>query len=481
MVKNPTDDYPLAESENSGSAQAPLDFSDFEATEDWVPQPAVKGRRQRSLSRVTVMDIGDEPTTVVTEFLPVEDPTGEAHLAAELKKAPKGAVPRIAGIDIARGIAIYLMIQSHTVKGLMFFRDMPDWGVMPMHTLTKISSSLFVLVFGVTLGVIFLPRTLTDKWYKTRNHLWFRALVVTFWYKVLILVQTFQTRDSQVIIDMLLYRRFPDFVEILNFYSWILLVIPVLLPLWRKMPIWAGLLMTGGLVLLGQLLAAHWDFFGLVQVKAIVVEAPGNFCYGLLTRGPLALFGVFLGDLIGRADNFHIRRRQVVYFCLALGTALLVTFFSLYHQEVVKVLTDIARNRGKHPPQFFFISFSLGGSLILLGVCLLIGKKGPWILKPFELLGRESLVCFVFHICVIFIGLRWLLALKRVNRVPQVTYAQALWLTLAVTLACLGVAMLNTARKRRKRSRQIESKARRQEELAIQRSHEQKLIEELQG
>jgi fucose 4-O-acetylase-like acetyltransferase len=404
--------------------------------------------------------------------------TGETTLEVAVDPAQVGGMAksgskRIAGIDIARGIAIYLMIQSHTVKGLLYFRDMPDWGIWPMHTLTKISSSLFVIVYGVTLGVIFLPRTLTGKWKATAKHLWWRALLVIFWYKVLILVQTLQTRSPDVIIDMLLYRKFPDFVEILNFYGWIMLGIPLLLPLWRKLPVWAGLGIAVGLALLGKLLSL-WDFGGVVQIKAMVVEQPGYFCYGILTRGPMALFGLFLGDLIGRALDFHRRRKQLALSCVAAGLFMVLLMFIAYHANLDKILVDMAHNIGKHPPRMYFVLFSTGGALFILGLCLFIQGRGPWYLKPFEILGRESLVTFNFHIIFIFFGLRWLCGLKRF-KAPEVTYGQALLLVLVTAAACIGVAMLNTARKKRKRERKRAETAR----LEAERESEKHFMREL--
>lgn len=357
------------------------------------------------------------------------------------------ASTRISGIDIARGLAIYLMFQSHTVKGLLYFRDMPDWGIVPMHTLTKLSSSLFVLVFGVTLGLIFAPRTENDNWSVTRNHLWWKALVVILWYKVLTVVQTAQTRPPKVIVDMLLYKKFPDFVEILDFYGWMLLLIPLLLPLWRRLPFWVGPIFALSLAVLGQLLAAYWDFFSVDQFKAILVEDDKNFCFGLLTRGPLALFGLFIGDFLSRAQDFHLRRKQIAVAAIVLGVLLLVLFVALYHDNPYQVLYRIARNKGKHPPQLFFMFFSLGGSMVILGLALFLGGRAPLFLKPLEILGRESLTCFVWHILLIFLGLRWLFDLKRFGE-PKVTYGQALLLTGVVTITAIAVASLNTWRKR---------------------------------
>jgi hypothetical protein len=57
------------------------------------------------------------------------------------------------------------------------------------------------------------------------------------------------------------------------------------------------------------------------------------------------------------------------------------------------------------------------------------------------------LACFVCHLVVVFVGLRWALGLRRVGNTPQVTYDQALWLVLCVTACCLVVAWLNRLRK----------------------------------
>ena len=76
----------------------------------------------------------------------------------EMPRLPR-AEGRIDAIDLARGIAIGLMILSHTVSGLIGIRNVPDWGMVPVHFLTKFSSSLFILVFGIALAVAFLAST----------------------------------------------------------------------------------------------------------------------------------------------------------------------------------------------------------------------------------------------------------------------------------------------------------------------------------
>src|SRR5688572_1332853 len=57
---------------------------------------------------------------------------------------------RLEALDSARGLAIALMVMSHTVKGLLPFKELPEWGLVPIHLVTKFSSTLFILVFGVS-------------------------------------------------------------------------------------------------------------------------------------------------------------------------------------------------------------------------------------------------------------------------------------------------------------------------------------------
>ncbi len=143
---------------------------------------------------------------------------------------------RIEAIDLARGIAIGLMIVSHTVSGLIGIRNVPDWGMVPVHFLTKFSSSLFIVVFGVALAVAFLAHTQTDDWPRRRLKLWLRALEVWFWYKALTIVEMLPFNAPADIVDTLLYGRFAIWVEILGFYAIALLWVPLMLPLWARAP-----------------------------------------------------------------------------------------------------------------------------------------------------------------------------------------------------------------------------------------------------
>ena len=70
------------------------------------------------------------------------------------------------------------MILSHGVKGLISFDDYPTWGLVPIHLVTKFSSSLFILVFGVCLAVAYMPHVGTARWSEKRKGLLIRGLTI---------------------------------------------------------------------------------------------------------------------------------------------------------------------------------------------------------------------------------------------------------------------------------------------------------------
>src|SRR5690606_39062300 len=169
---------------------------------------------------------------------------------------------------------------------------------VPIHALTKFSSSLFFMVFGIALAVAFVPKTDAPDWPKRRNHLVRRGLLVLLWYKLLTVVELWD-RGREAVVDALLYRSFPSFVEILGFYAIALLWIPWLLPLWARTPAvlrWASPLLVGGL---WWWVSGHVDFDSR-PLKAVLVEDHELYTWGQLSRLPLVLMGLLVGGLLLR-------------------------------------------------------------------------------------------------------------------------------------------------------------------------------------
>ncbi|MCE8019950.1 DUF1624 domain-containing protein [Halomonas sp. MCCC 1A11036] len=327
---------------------------------------------------------------------------------------------RIDAIDLARGIAIALMILSHAVSGLLGIRQVPDWGMVPIHLITKFSSSLFILVFGIALAVAFLPKVGTPDWPRRRLKLMLRGLEVMFWYKALTIVEMLPLFTPQDILDTLLYQRFAIWVEILGFYALALLWLPWVLPLWCRMPLWSRLLAPVAVGVISVMLERHFHFWDSVILKALLVEDADHYTWGQLSRLPLVMLGLLVGEAILRWYGEIATRRRLLAGLAGLGALFLLGFVVLSLPDWYAALMAVAWNVGKHPPEVPFMLFSTGGALVIMALCLLGGSRAARWLKPLTVIGNDALRAFIFHIVVIFLIFRLLLGAWQVYSYPQV-------------------------------------------------------------
>lgn len=319
-----------------------------------------------------------------------------------------GPKRRIQAIDLARGFAVVLMIISHGVNGLLSFEQFTDWGMVPIHVLTKFASSLFIMVFGIALAVAFVPHVDTERWPARRTKLLVNGLIVLFWYKLLTIVELNHLYEPEDILAALGYRMFPSYVEILGFYAIALLWLPFVLPLWARMPFWLRWASPLLVVLLTIWLQRSFEFWGISQLQAVLVEHPDHYTWGQLSRLPLVLTGLLIGDLLLRARDDRPARLRLVALIATAGLAALAGFALLAAPDFHEALLAIARNVGKHPPQMMFMLYSMGGALLLLALALFGGARLASALRPVTVIGSDALQAFIFHIIVIFVFFRLL-------------------------------------------------------------------------
>ncbi len=357
---------------------------------------------------------------------------------------------RIEAVDLARGVAVALMILSHGINALLDFGDFTDWGLVPVHAVTKFSSSLFFVVFGAALAIAFVPKTGAADWPRRRRKLMLRGLLVLFWYKVLTVVELHDTRDWDGVQAALLYQDFPSYVEILGFYAIALLWIPWVLPAWRRAPGWlrwsSPLIVTA----LCWALLRNFGFWGVPQLQALFVEHHDYYTWGQLSRLPLVLMGLLLGGLLLHMHHDQSRRLLFGAAVALAGLATLAVFQQLAGSGMAQLLPAIARNAGKHPPELMFMLFSVGGALLLFGLCVAGGNLLAALLRPLTVIGTDALMAFIVHITVIFALWRAGLGLA-----GEVSYGQALGLTvLLMAFSALWIAGWQRARQALRRRRQ---------------------------
>jgi uncharacterized membrane protein len=337
---------------------------------------------------------------------------------------------RFESLDLARGIAVALMILSHGVVALVGVNGIPPLGLVPVHLVTKFSSSLFILVFGVSIGFAFLPAVGTADWPRKRNRLLLRGLLVFAFYKILTVVEMSGDYRSDQIFAALTYRAFPVYVEILGFYAIALIWVPLTLPLWKRAPMILRVAIPVAMAALAHGLYMNFDFWGIDSLKAILVEHEDHYTWGQLSRGPLIFVGFFIGEGLRARAASPRAVREMATGLLLFGGALAAAFVSLSFPYLAAAFESVARNHGKHPPETGFVLFSLSGALVLLGASLAGGSTLAVMLRPVTTIGRSSLRSFIFHILVIFVLYRQWLGLWR-----NVSYSQALFLATILVLA----------------------------------------------
>lgn len=314
---------------------------------------------------------------------------------------------RIESIDFARGLAVSLMILSHGVNGVMQLDEFPSWG-LAIHAITKFSSSLFVMVFGIALAVAFVPKTNAPDWPKRRLKLLLSGLVVLFWYKILTIVEMSHLHEPEDIVDALMYRAFPSYVEILGFYAIALLWVPFVLPVWAKLPVAARWTSPVLMALASWLMLEHVEWRS-ETLQALLVEHPDYYAWGQLARGPLVLVGLLIGGMIVAYYPRPRARRLLAAGLAAAGSLSLLVFVVLAREDFRGEIVAIAMNAGKHPPELKFMLYSVGGALLLLALAVLGGERIAHWLRPITIVGSDALKSFIFHIVVIFLGFRYLL------------------------------------------------------------------------
>lgn len=325
---------------------------------------------------------------------------------------------RISAIDLTRGLAIGLMILSHGVKGLLSFDQFPSWGIVPVHLVTKFSSTAFFLTFGFSLAVSFAPATRDpERWRKKRRRLFLRGLEIFLWYKLLTMVEMSHLHSLDQVAGALFYQEFPSYCEILGFYALSLLWIPLVLPFWERCSLRIKTLFPVGFILLSVGLTELGFLAGIPQLKALLVEDEAFYTWGQISRAPFVFLGLFLGELYRR--NF-LTPGLILNGSILLGGVFLIT----YWPDLNGVFWSLAVNEGKHPPELSFVLFSLSGALLLLGASFRLGDNLKTLTMPFRLIGRDPLAAFNVHLLLLFLLYRHGLGLWL-----KVSYLEALSLT----------------------------------------------------
>ncbi|MEK9137912.1 MAG: heparan-alpha-glucosaminide N-acetyltransferase domain-containing protein, partial [Bacteroidota bacterium] len=211
--------------------------------------------------------------------------------------------PRFRALDGARGVALVLLVFSH---GMQLF---PSWEAMSslehrlvdsILFLTKVSTPLFVWVFGMTMAYVYFDQLENaDRFQRLKWRVWRRALYVFVVHQFLVIViDTYERAPIEQIISRLLYQRLGYWIEVLNFYLVILLITPWVLRWWRRAPLWLRFVIVPALYSLGFILSNVHVHQTIFVWKDVITGHPGSDTFPVLQFSSFYLVGLSFGEFL---------------------------------------------------------------------------------------------------------------------------------------------------------------------------------------
>ncbi|MCS6915496.1 MAG: heparan-alpha-glucosaminide N-acetyltransferase domain-containing protein [Myxococcales bacterium] len=287
------------------------------------------------------------------------------------------------GVDVARGAAVVLMIETHAYDGWVHALGKASWGYALSRVLSNIPAALFLLLAGVGLALAAAGRDGT-----VRPRLARRALGVIGWGYVISLVYA---AIEGVFRPAELLRA-----DILHCIGLSLLVCTWLL-IGRCHMVLRAVVLTGaalaGSILLPRLLPPLPAV--LAVPAALILDVVPYTRFPLLPLVGFCAIGVAVGDWLARGQPSP--RRALL---LGAGAAMLAVVFTWATGAAVRVLGGTLSRA--HPAVVFNL---LNGAcralcVLFLGIAAagLRSRAVRWPLAPLAQLGRGSLLAYAFHI-----------------------------------------------------------------------------------
>ncbi len=325
----------------------------------------------------------------------------------------KSAVPssrsglgRIAFIDFARSAAIVLAVLSHTLADFGVWKLMgSDLALIP-HMVTRSATPTFVLLFGIMLELVYLPRI--EKWGMKRVAARLRRRSFQCYAAYLATVAACAVGGTRQPVQALMAAflvRDGYLGNILKFYAVALLVaIPLVRFRHKKGMAWTLLLAAGIWALSPTLEWLPWRGLGM-RTDPRAVRCLASFFFGagsatgpsVLNGMTLVILGMGLGTVLrrhrrGDLASFYAVCGLVALFCGAVVTYL-VAGTSVLH--VAHNYVDITGYRNTNHPGYYAIgAISAIGLLVASSMLSPVARKIPYPLSATRCLGQSSLLAF---------------------------------------------------------------------------------------
>ena len=313
--------------------------------------------------------------------------------------ATKAKSPRLLGLDQARAVAILAMMVFHFAPGV--FVQLPKLEPIrdPVLWFGRSATPMFVTVFGVTVGFVFLPKYLRGEIAGTSRRLWRRALLIFFCSILITLPQWIRlsVREHSTI-----WEWFFALYSVLLFYAIALALLPFWLRWLTKQSLARSL--AGGVLLwvMGTLGYRLWpggeqslpEFFRMVLLS-------GD--YGYLQMMGTTLLAIPIGLRLRRLHD--VGKEGPYLWQLLIGGCLLAAFGAAWGWFLGEYdLARIIAGEMKIPPRpWYFLHFGSLAVVLLAGLEFL--SRGvrvlSWPMYILALCGQVSLVLYTGHLFVL--------------------------------------------------------------------------------
>ena len=349
----------------------------------------------------------------------------------ENTKKMKKSGSRLAFLDALRGLALMLMILTHSLRILtqpeLLGKQMPEsfWGICLL--LSKMAMPVFVVVSGFTMNYVYTYVKSLD-FRNSLIRLWRRALIIFFTYLICVFLEGVALIKFNII-QSLFHFGF-SWSEILVFYAAVFLTGPVWLLL-RKYLGWSKFVLLAFLFLiLSFYLHPFLDGQDVSLWQAFLFGGPKIYFFPLLFYLPLFLFGMAIADFYVKE---YCNLRYCFYLILILIVSLALGIF--FNDRSYVLLYYLTHDFLRFPPVLAYRAFSLSIALIVFFSFLIFYKQEATVkylfwLPSIHLLGRYPLQFFVFKSFLLFIIFEYLLH-----------WRHALHPTWAFVIAIVGIVL----------------------------------------
>lgn len=309
---------------------------------------------------------------------------------------------RIAGLDTARALAIFLAMLAHCFIHFNVWPQLGD-GILftTVRALTRSATPTFIILFGMMLEIVYLRQLRRGERQACWTRLFTRAIQCYLLYLCVVVAGMIGGYLSPTEgIKSALFLENAYFANILKFYSLGLLAGIVLIEIRVRGGVIALAAVFIGIWLIYPLIQSLPDFpYRLQKLASFLIGAGSETGPAVLQGMSLVILGMYLGNaaaklVSGEPDKRSQAWRQLGSLGCAVAAAVTILFLALGSETVRDGFTGFDFRRANHPA-YYLLGSTL--AMTIIGICSLLAARLPGrTLAYVNVFGTSSLFAYAF-------------------------------------------------------------------------------------